>query len=113
MTKFTQGNARAAKLSNEDVMDMRQKFFDEGWSQAKLARHYQVHINTVGRIVRGESRQRVPMMTETPEVISNRVWELQQQINREAEEKLKSAMLKDPAIKSQVEEDKFILWTKE
>lgn len=110
MSKFAQGNHKSAKLTNEQVMELRRLYFDEGWNQAALARHYQVNVNTVGRIVRGESRQRVPMMTEPPEVIQQRLWEMQQRINQQTEEKLKQDLIKQPAIQSQVEEDKFADW---
>lgn len=60
MTKFAKGNTRGAKLSNEQVFEIR-RLYNEGASQAQLSRDFGVVINTVGRIVRGESRQAVPM----------------------------------------------------
>lgn len=58
--KFSRGNTKAAKLSNEEVYAMRREY-EEGATQAFLSRKYGLHINTVGRIVRGEARQSVPM----------------------------------------------------
>lgn len=57
---FTQGNTRASKLSNEEVYEMRAEY-TAGATQAYLSRKYGVTVGTVGRIVRGESHQRVPM----------------------------------------------------
>ena len=76
MSKFSRGNTRAAKLSNEDVFEMRRLYQDEGWTQAQLSRHFGVVVNTVGRIVRGESRQRVEMPAD-PSAIAARLMDLQ------------------------------------
>lgn len=54
-------NPRAAKLSNEQVFEMRSLYNTGEWSQGALARRFGVAINTVGGIVRGETRQAVPM----------------------------------------------------
>ena len=110
MTQFQRGNTRAAKLSNLDVLELRQKYFDEGWSQAALSRHYGVNINTVGRIVRGESRQSVPMPSEDPATIRQRLLELQERVNAEARDKLNAAIAADPITKSRIVEEEFVDW---
>ena len=56
---FSKGNTRAAKLSNEDVLKLREEY-SQGASQGSLARKYGLSVGQVGRIVRGESRQVVP-----------------------------------------------------
>ena len=111
MTQFQRGNARASKLNNLDVLEMRQKYFDEGWTQAQCARHWHVNVNTVGRIVRGESRQAVPMPSDDPAAVQRRLMELSERINAESLAKLTTAIAQDPATKSRIEEEKFIDWT--
>lgn len=73
MGKFAPGNTKAAKLSNEDVYEMRRRYVEENppWTQAALSRHYQMSINSVGRIVRGESRQSVPMTIDESAVAAS------------------------------------------
>jgi transcriptional regulator with XRE-family HTH domain len=88
VTLFSHGNTRAAKLSNEQVLEMRQHYHDDGWTQAQCARHYGVNVNTVGRIVRGESRQRVPMPSESPDIIAARLMALQEEANRATHDRL-------------------------
>lgn len=56
MPSFNRGNLKSAKLTPEQVYDIRQKY-TEGWTQAALARLYQVTTGTIGRIVRGEAWQ--------------------------------------------------------
>ena len=55
MTAFGKGNTSASKLTNEQVWAIREQYL-EGKSQGALARAFGIHVNTVGRIVRGESR---------------------------------------------------------
>lgn len=86
MTKFSQGNLRAAKLADEDIWELRRRYA-AGESQASLARDYKLHINTVGRIVRGESRQRVPQ-PEDHGAAQRRLLELQDQRSQEVLDKL-------------------------
>lgn len=57
MSRFTRGNSRAAKLTDAQVLDIREKYFRHGYSQNRLAREYQVVPQTIGRIVNGLSRQ--------------------------------------------------------
>jgi len=64
MTKFSQGNNKAAKLSNVDILELRDRVLNQGWTHGQACRHYGLHINTVGRIVRGESHRNVPMPSE-------------------------------------------------
>jgi transcriptional regulator with XRE-family HTH domain len=78
MSKFGQNNTRAAKLSNEQVFELR-GLYAEGATQAHLARRYGVTTNTVGRIVRGESRQNVPLPEENHTAAQQRLLVLQEQ----------------------------------
>lgn len=59
MTEFQYKNSRAAKLTPGQVLEMRRLYAD-GYSQGRLAREYQVSLNQVGRIVRGEVWQSLP-----------------------------------------------------
>ena len=61
MTKFSANNLRHAKLSNEQVFEMR-KLYAEGWTQRALADYFDMSVNHVGRIVRGEARRSVPTL---------------------------------------------------
>ena len=71
MSKFTAGNSRAAKLSNEQVLEMRSLYTTEGWTQGTLARKFGVSVNTVGAIVRGETRQNVPMPVRPEDIVKS------------------------------------------
>lgn len=84
MPKFTLGNIRSAKLSNEQVFEMR-NLYAEGATQAHLSRTFGVNINTVGRIVRGESRQGVPLVLdgEDHQAAQARLVELQEKRGQE------------------------------
>lgn len=44
-----------ARLTEEIVRTIKQRYFDAGDTQGHLARVYQVSVNTIGRIVRGET----------------------------------------------------------
>lgn len=61
MTAFQRGNSRASKLSVSEVLAIRQAYTQTRVSQGALARKYQVSVITIGRIVRGETWQSVPM----------------------------------------------------
>lgn len=50
---------RNTKLSDEQVVEVLRLYHEERWSQGRLARHFQVSVVTIGRYVRGESRQAV------------------------------------------------------
>lgn len=58
--RFPMGNTKAGKLNGLQVADIRVKYHQEGWSQGRLAREFQVTIGTIGRIVRGETWQNSP-----------------------------------------------------
>jgi len=51
---FQRGNTRTAKLTGEHVYEIR-RLYDEGWSQGRLAREFNISVGQIGRIVRGES----------------------------------------------------------
>ena len=110
MSKFSPHNTKGAKISNDQVLELRQLYHEEGWTQAQLARKYQVNVNTVGRIVRGESRQQVPMATESPEDIRKRLVALQDQTNQAAVNRLTSAAQKeyDSKVKPIKELEEFL-----
>lgn len=62
MTAFQGRNVRASKLTVRDVQEIR-RFYGQGTvSQGQLARDYKVSIVTIGRIVRGEVWQSVPVL---------------------------------------------------
>lgn len=65
--KFRQGNVQGKKLTPSKVYEMRQRFFEQGWTQGALAREYGVSVGQVGRITRGESWQQY-QMPEDPSV---------------------------------------------
>ena len=52
--KFINGGSAAAKLTFEQVQEIRRHYVD-GATQNALCKHYGVSIGTIGRIVRGES----------------------------------------------------------
>ncbi len=87
MSKFRQGNIKAAKLSNEDVLELRRKYIHENppWTQGALSRHYGLSINTVGRIVRGESRQSVPMAISSEDIAESAARLVGMRVDRVAE----------------------------
>jgi hypothetical protein len=58
--KFRIGNVRAAKLTPEAVLEIRELYWQQNWTQGALARRFNVSIITIGRIVRGESWQKYP-----------------------------------------------------
>lgn len=111
MPKFTLGNIRSAKLSNEQVYEMR-NLYAEGATQAYLSRTFGVSVNTVGRIVRGESRQGVPlvMVKEDHEEAQKRLMEFQEQ----REEGVLKTLIKgtqkvyDKTIKPEKELDRLV-----
>lgn len=68
MSKFTVGHRRSAKLTPEQVLDMRRLYAEEGWSQGRLARHFCLSVGQVGRIVRGEQWQDYPQVLTDQEI---------------------------------------------
>ena len=59
MPRFRRHNYRAAKVTPEDVVNIRQAY-EDGATQGELARQYGVGVGTIGRMVRGESWQALP-----------------------------------------------------
>lgn len=70
MGQFKPGNVKAAKLTNEQVYDMRLKY-SQGWTQRQLCEFFNCSINNVGRIVRGESRRGVPAVIPGDDVAAS------------------------------------------
>lgn len=107
MTKFTTANTRAAKLTNEQVYELRREYHEEGVTQSFLSRKYGVNINTVGKILRGETRQNVPqpLPAEDHEAAQRRLLEFQASQGVKVLEKLTSAAQKvyDKEIKPEKE----------
>ena len=62
------GHRRSAKLTPEQVLDMRRLYAEEGWSQGRLARHFCMSVGQVGRIVRGEQWQDYPQVLTDQEI---------------------------------------------
>lgn len=56
MSKFTNGHHKAAKLSADDVLKIRE-LYTMGVSQGALSRKFSISIGQIGRICRGESWQ--------------------------------------------------------
>jgi hypothetical protein len=54
MPKFRRFNTRSARLTGEEVLQIREEY-EKGTTQGELCRKYQVSVNTIGRIVRGET----------------------------------------------------------
>lgn len=54
MSKFGRFNTRAARLSPEQVLEIRQAY-SQGETQGSLCRRFGVSVGTIGRIVRGET----------------------------------------------------------
>jgi len=69
---FYQGNRRAAKLTGEQVLEIRERYATEhGCSQARLSREYGVTTNTIANIVNGLTWQHLlrdeePMVNRPP-----------------------------------------------
>lgn len=68
MSKFHKGNIRARKLTASQVLEMRELYHEQAWTQSALARRYQVSVITVGRIVRGESWQSFAMPVNATDI---------------------------------------------
>lgn len=86
MTLMQKANKKAAKLTVEQVAEIR-RLYGEGYTQGSICRHFGVTIGTIGRIVRGESWAEAPMTRELTALehkgIQQRMLALQEQINRE------------------------------
>ena len=59
--EFPKGNTRAAKLTGEQVMNIRGRYARGGVTQGELCREYRVSINTIARIVNGQSWAGLPI----------------------------------------------------
>jgi DNA-binding transcriptional regulator LsrR (DeoR family) len=57
MTKYEP--RKSVKLSDSDVVEILRLYHEERWTQGALARKFNVSAGTIGRYVRGESRQDV------------------------------------------------------
>jgi transposase-like protein len=101
---FNQGNKRAAKLSNEVVLEILDKYHNKGQTQGQLAREYDVTVNTIGRIVRRETHQRV-MMPVDVQASAEQLAAFQASLPpSEALERLQQAIAKEkPTTDSEIE----------
>ena len=63
---FTQNNQRAAKLTGEQVVEIRERYALEGVSQAQLSREFQVTIGTIRNILNGTTWQNITAGTGLP-----------------------------------------------
>lgn len=68
MTKFSPGNKYAAKLSNEDVYAIRERYALGGVTQMQLALDYGVSLNTVRYAIKGVTHQNVPQIETSDDV---------------------------------------------
>ncbi len=59
--EFQHRNSRAAKLTVEQVLEIRQRYATGKATQGRLCRDYRVSINTIAKIVNGESWTWLPM----------------------------------------------------
>jgi len=66
MGKFQTGNARASRLSNDQVNAVRERYAAGNVTQRQLAREFQVHENTISRIIAGVTRINVPAPLRMP-----------------------------------------------
>jgi len=84
MGKFSQNNL---KLTNGDVYAIREKYATGNYSYGRLAREYGVVSETIGRIVRQETRNRVAVPIEKVDVeeMAERFRQLQMKLNSEAQ----------------------------
>lgn len=61
MAKFNRHNSANANITAVEVVEMRRLYHEEGWTQARIMRHFHVNgvpkigIAQVGRILRGEA----------------------------------------------------------
>lgn len=65
MADYKRYNTRSSKLTIVEVRELRRLYHEEGWSQGRLARKYDLSVVQVGRIVRGESQRSVPETADT------------------------------------------------
>ena len=62
---FGPKNSRAAKLTAGQVIAIREQYAAGGCTQADLCRHYGVSVIQIGRIINGQSWQKLPMAPKT------------------------------------------------
>jgi len=62
VTKFSQGNTRASRLTAEQVHSIRARYAEHTATQRQLAIDYNVSITTISNIVHGLTWQNVPMI---------------------------------------------------
>lgn len=67
-TQFGFGHKKSAKLSGEQVYEIRRRYTEERHTQGRLARDFGVSVGHIGRIVRGENWIDVAQV-EDPQVI--------------------------------------------
>jgi transcriptional regulator with XRE-family HTH domain len=112
MSKFVLNNSRASKLTNEQVFELRRLYNHEGWSQRALGEHFNLSVNHVGRLVRGESRRAVPMALpkEDHTAVQRRLTELQEQQGAIAAERIirEAQRIYDTEIKPAKELDELV-----
>ena len=86
MGKFDQGNSKAAKLTNEEVWQIKERYAKGDCTQASLCREYKVSKETIGRIIRGETRQGVPdpKREPTPEELNAQAAAFYARLNKQA-----------------------------
>lgn len=66
--KFGKGNGKAAKLTVREVQEMRELYASGQATQGDLCRRFRISLVQVGRIVRGESWQDVPVLATPAEL---------------------------------------------
>lgn len=69
--KFEARNTRSAKLTAGQVIDMRHKYAHLRYTQGRLAREYGLSVVQVGRILRGESWQGLPIEPTSEEIAAS------------------------------------------
>jgi len=62
MTSFQQNNRKASKLSVPEVMEIRELYRKGHTTQGQLSRRFGVSVIQIGRIVRGEVWQHMPIL---------------------------------------------------
>ena len=85
MTKFFSRNTRAAKVTAAIVLEIRKKYQEYGMTQADLSREYRLSTVQIGRIVRGESWQNVPMLAPTSEDLRSQAERAYNTVQKEVE----------------------------
>ena len=56
---FQRGNTKGGKLTGEQVVEIREKYALEGWTQSALSRAFQVSISTIRNILNGTTWQQI------------------------------------------------------